>query len=101
MKILLKKKNNLLFDIKNLEKISNTSIYNLINIISKRAKIINKNIRLYTKEILLLLKIKNYKNKKDLKNKILNINNLPNPLYLAIIELLKKNKKNEEKNIYK
>ncbi|WGH24612.1 MAG: hypothetical protein NHF92_01030 [Candidatus Shikimatogenerans bostrichidophilus] len=95
MKILFKKKNNLLFDIKKLEKISKTSIYNLINILSKRAKIISKNIRLYNKEILLLLKIKNYKDKDKLKDRILNINNLPNPLYLAIIELLKNNKKNE------
>ncbi|MDH3004322.1 MAG: hypothetical protein NHG00_00770 [Candidatus Shikimatogenerans sp. JK-2022] len=94
MKIKKNKNINLIFEIKELEKITNKNIFQIINVLSERSNIIKYQFNINIKKILLLLKIKNYKyNKKKiifLKKKLDKINNYPITTYLAIIELLNK-----------
>ncbi|WGH25348.1 MAG: hypothetical protein NHF87_01070 [Candidatus Shikimatogenerans bostrichidophilus] len=107
MKIKKNQNINLMFNIRKLEKISQTNIYKIINILSKRANKIYIDINLFLKKInLQCFNLKNEKKNKMyiyLKKKIKKINELPYPSNLSILELLNKeliykNKGNGKKN---
>lgn len=92
MKI-IKKDNKILFDIRVLEKRSKLNVYALINSLYFKAKKIKENIIVSNTKLFNLLINENKKDNNNglsIKKKIYQLNSLPNPTYLAIINLLKK-----------